>query len=200
MSLPLPGRLLPLAPGTFRALRHRNFRLLWIGQLVSLTGRWMHSVAQGWLVLRVSDSPFYLGLVGFCTYLPFLVFGLVAGVAADRLGRRKALLWTQGIAMALATILTALVWSGQVRVWHVGVLAFGLGTVTAFDIPIRQSFFQELVGRENLQNAIALNSMAFNGARLVGPAIAGIVVAGGASRCAFSSTPSRSSPSLPVSR
>jgi MFS family permease len=178
MSLPLPGRILPLAPHTFRALRHRNFRLLWTGQLVSLTGRWMQSVAQGWLVLRLTDSAFYLGLVGFCTFLPILLFALVAGVAADRLPRRRALLWTQGVAMLLALLLAALTWFDLVRAWHVALIAFGVGITGAFDIPIRQAFLQDLVGRQDLPNAIALNSMAFNGARLVGPAVGGFLLAG----------------------
>lgn len=177
MSIPLPGRILPLGTGTFRALRHRNFRLLWLGQVVSLTGTWMQSVAQGWLVLRLSDSPFQLGLVGFCAFAPVLALTLVGGVAADRLPRRPALLWTQGAALGLAAMLAALTASGAVRVSHVAWIALGLGTVNAFDIPIRQSFLQDLVGREDLPNAIALNSMAFNAARLVGPAIAGLLVA-----------------------
>jgi MFS family permease len=177
MSVPLPGRTLAPARGTFRALRHRDFRLLWAGQLVSLSGTWMQSVAQGWLVLRITDSVFYLGLVGFCSYLPVMLLALVGGVAADRLPRRKALLWTQAAAMALALVLAGLTWFDLVRVWHVALLALGLGTVSAFDIPIRQSFLQELVGRDDLQNAIALNSMAFNSARLAGPSLAGLVVA-----------------------
>jgi MFS family permease len=177
MSFPVPGRILPLAPATFRALRHRNFLLYWLGQLVSLSGSWMQSVAQGWLVLRLSNSPFQLGLVGFFAFVPVLLFTLFGGVAADRVRRRPALFWTQGLAMAQAFTLAALVWSGTVQVWHVALLAFSLGTITAFDIPIRQAFLFELVGRDDLQNAIALNSMAFNGARLVGPAIAGLVLA-----------------------
>ncbi len=176
MSVPLPGRILPLAPGTFRALRNREFRLLWSGQVVSLTGSWMQSVAQGWLVLRLTDSAFYLGLVGFCTFAPVLMLGLAAGVAADRLPRRNSLLWIQGAAMLIALTLGLLTLSGAVRVWQVALLAFAQGTTAAFDIPIRQSFLQDLVGRDDLPNAIALNSMAFNGARLAGPALAGAVL------------------------
>ena len=177
MSIPLPGRVLPLVPRTFRALAHRDFRLLWIGQFVSLTGRWMQSVAQGWLVLRLGNSAFDLGLVGFCNFVPVLLFALVAGVAADRVARRRALYWTQGGAMAVALALAALTTSGTVRVWHVAVLAFAAGTAGAFDIPIRQSLLQDLVGREDLPNAIALNSLAFNGARLIGPALGGLLLA-----------------------
>lgn len=177
MTFPLPGRILPLAPGTFRALRHRDFRLLWIGQLVSLVGTWMQSVAQGWLVLRLSDSVFQLGLVAFFAYLPVLLLSLVGGMAADRVGRRQALVRTNAASMLLAAALAVLTWGDWIRVWHVAVLAFCFGAVTAFDIPIRQSFLQDLVGREDLANAIALNSMAFNSARLVGPAVAGLLVA-----------------------
>jgi MFS family permease len=138
----------------------------------------MQSVAQGWLVLRLSDSPFDLGLVGFCNFVPILLFALVAGVAADHLPRRKALLWTQGAAMVLALVLALITWLDVVRVWHVAVLAFGVGLTGAFDIPIRQSLLQDLVGRDDLPNAIAINSLAFNGARLVGPALGGFVLAG----------------------
>jgi len=137
----------------------------------------MQSVAQGWLVLRLSDSPFDLGLVGFCNFVPILLFALVAGVAADHLPRRKALLWTQGAAMVLALVLALITWLDVVRVWHVAVLAFGVGLTGAFDIPIRQSLLQDLVGRDDLPNAIAINSLAFNGARLVGPALGGFVLA-----------------------
>jgi MFS family permease len=136
----------------------------------------MQTVAQGWLVLRLTDSAFYLGLIGFCTFLPVLLFALPAGVAADHLPRRRALLWTQGASMVLALILAALTWLDCVRVWHVALLAFGVGTAGAFDIPIRQSFLQDLVGRDDLPNAIALNSLAFNGARLLGPAAGGFVL------------------------
>ena len=137
----------------------------------------MQSVAQGWLVFRLSDSPLALGFVGFCTFAPILLFALVAGVAADRVPRRKALIWTQGAAMLLALVLAALTWTDVVRVWHVAVIAFGVGITGAFDIPIRQSLLQDLVGRDDLPNAIALNSLAFNGARLVGPALGGFVLA-----------------------
>jgi len=177
MSFPLPGRFLPLAPRTFRALRHRDFRVLWIGLLVSLTGRWMQSVAQGWLVLRLSDSAFQLGLVGFCQFLPVLLLALPAGVAADRLPRRVTLLWTQAAAMVFALVLAALTWLDVIRVWHVALLAFATGAAGALDIPVRQSLLQDLVGREDLPNAIALNSLAFNSSRMIGPAIGGALLA-----------------------
>lgn len=177
MSFPLPGRILPVGPETFRALRHRDFRLLWIGLLVSLTGRWMQAVAQGWLVLRLSDSPFQLGLVGFCQFLPVLLFALPAGVAADRLPRRVTLLWTQGLSMVFAIALAVLTGLDAIRVWHVAILAFATGAAGALDIPVRQSLLQDLVGRENLPNAIALNSLAFNSSRMIGPAIGGALLA-----------------------
>jgi MFS family permease len=177
MTIPREGRILPLAPGTFRALRHRNFLLYWSGQFVSLIGTWMQSVAQGWLVFRLSNSAFQLGLVGFCAFSPMLVFTLLGGVLADRVDRKRALLWTQSLSMVQAGILTYLTATGSVRVWHVALLALLLGTVNAFDVPIRQSFLFDLVGREDLQNGIALNSMAFNSARLVGPAVAGLILA-----------------------
>jgi MFS family permease len=178
MTIPLPGRTFALPPGTFRALKHRNFVLYWSGQLVSLIGTWMQSVAQGWLVLRLSNSAFQLGLVGFCAFSPMLVFTLLGGILADRVDRKKALLWTQSLSMAQAAMLSYLTATGSVRVWHVALLALFLGTVNAFDVPIRQSLLFDLVGREDLQNGIALNSMAFNSARLVGPAIAGLILAG----------------------
>lgn len=177
MSFPMPGRILPLAPGTFRALAHRNFRLLWIGQLVSLSGSWMQSTAQGWLVLRLTDSAFYLGLVGFCNFLPIMLFALPAGVAADRLRPRAALIGIQSFALLNATALATITGLGIVRPWHIVLFALGNGTVAAFEIPIRQRFLQDLVGRDDLPNAIALNSLAFNGARLIGPSAAGFLVA-----------------------
>jgi len=176
MAFLLPGRILPPLPGTFRALRHRDFRLLWTGQLLSLTGSWMQSAAQGWLVLRLTDSPFFLGLIGFCTFAPGLVFALPAGVVADRFPRRTMLLVLQATALILAAVLTMLTWSGAIQVWHIAILATLSGTVIAFEIPIRQSFLQVLVGREDLPNAIALNSLAFNSARMLGPTLAGFLL------------------------
>ncbi|MEF3275758.1 MAG: MFS transporter [Chloroflexus sp.] len=161
----------------FRALRHRNYRLFFAGQLISLTGTWMQSVAQGWLVLRLSDSPFWLGSVAAANSLPVLLFSLFAGTVADRFPKRRVLLVTQSTAMLLAAILTGLTLSGLVRIEHVLVLALLLGVVNAFDAPARQAFTVEMVGREDLLNAIALNSSIFNGARTVGPAVAGIIVA-----------------------
>lgn len=164
-------------PAMFRALRHRNYRLFFSGQLISLTGTWMQSVAQGWLVLRLSDSPFLLGLVAAANSLPVLLFSLFAGTIADRFPKRRILLITQSTAMVLAAILAALTLSGMVQIGHVLILALLLGVVNAFDAPARQAFTVEMVGREDLLNAIALNSSIFNGARTMGPAVAGMVVA-----------------------
>jgi len=136
----------------------------------------MHSVAQGWLVLRLTDSPLFLGLVGFFSYLPVLLFALPAGVAADRVRRREALLVLQSIGMLLALGLAGLTFSGEVLAWHVVAIAFASGTAGVFEIAIRQSFLQDVVGRDDLPNAIALNSLAFNGARFVGAAVGGVLV------------------------
>ena len=163
-------------PLSFPALTYRNFRLFWFGQLISLTGTWMHSAAQGWLVLKLTDSPFYLGLVGTAGSIPILLFTLAGGVAADRFNKRNIILSMQGILMFLAFTLAFLVTTEIVTIWHVLAIAFLIGTAHAFDIPARQSFFIELVGKKNLLNAIALNSAAFHGARMIGPAIAGAVI------------------------
>ncbi len=144
--------------------------------MISLTGTWMHSAGQGWLVLKLTDSPFYLGLVGSAVSMPILIFTLAGGVVADRFPKRKILLITQTILMFLALTLAVLVSTGIVTVWHVVAIAFFIGTTSAFDIPARQSFLIEMVGKENLMNAIALNSAAFNAARIIGPAIAGVLI------------------------
>jgi len=161
----------------FRALGHRNFRLYWNGQLISLIGTWMQSVAQGWLMHRLTGSAFMLGLLGFMQFLPVLVFSLWAGVVVDRIDKRRLLYATQGLALLQAAVLATVVTAGAVRPWMVLALATGFGIVNAFDLPARQSFLVELVGKEDLSNAIALNSAAFNAARVVGPAIAGVLVA-----------------------
>jgi MFS family permease len=164
-------------PPIFRALRHRNYRLFFIGQLISLTGTWMQSVAQGWLVLRLSNSPAMLGLVAAAASLPVLLLSLPAGALADRVSKRRLLLVSQVVAMALAVVLAWLTLTERIEVWHVVALATMLGVVTAFEGPARQAFTVEMVGREDLLNAIALNSSIFNAARTVGPAVAGVVVA-----------------------
>lgn len=163
-------------PGPLRALNHRNFRLFWFGQFVSLVGTWMQNIAQGWLVLKLTDSAFLLGLLTAAQYLPLLLFSLVAGVAADRFPKRNLLILTQFAMMILALVLGLLTLFEQVRYWHVFILAILLGIANVFDLPTRQSFVIEMVGKEDLMNAIALNSTIFNGARIIGPAVAGILI------------------------
>ena len=160
-----------------RALRHRNFQLFFSGQLISLIGTWMQSVAQSWLVYRLTGSALLLGAVGFASQIPVFLFATLGGITADRFNRRHIVIGTQVASMLLAFILAALTLSHKVQVWHVFVLASFLGVVNAFDIPGRQSFLVDMVGKDDLMNAIALNSSMFNGARVIGPAIAGILVA-----------------------
>ena len=161
-----------------RALRSRNYRLFVAGQSVSLVGTWMQQVAMSWLVYRLTGSAFLLGVVGFTSQIPTFLLAPVAGVLADRWNRRRLLIVTQSFAMLQAALLAAAVLSGIVQVWHIVVLSLFLGVVNAFDIPIRQSFVVEMVShREDLGNAIALNSSMVNGARLIGPSIAGLLVA-----------------------
>ncbi|MGH7700797.1 MAG: MFS transporter, partial [Gemmatimonadales bacterium] len=160
----------------FGALRHRNFRLFFFGQAISLTGTWVQSVAQGWLVLALTDSPFYVGLVSALGSMGVLLFTLYAGVVADRTDKRRAVVVTQALSMVQAFALAGLVWTGAVTVENVMALAALLGVVSAFDIPMRQSFIVDLVGKEDLTSAIALNSSVFNASRVVGPAVAGIVI------------------------
>ena len=163
---------------TVRALQHRNFQLFFGGQLISLVGTWMQSVAQSWLVYRLTGSSTLLGFVGFSSQIPVFLLAPAGGVLADRANRRRILLVTQTASMLLAFALAALTLSGRVRVWHVFALAALLGIVNAADIPTRQAFVVEMVSKEDLMNAIALNSSMFNGARIVGPAVAGVLVAG----------------------
>ena len=158
------------------ALAHRDFRLFFFGQAVSLTGTWMQSVAQGWLVLELTNSPFYVGLVSALGSAGVLLFTLYAGVIADRVDKRRTVLVTQALQMVQAFALAALVWTRTVTVGWVMALAAFLGVVSAFDIPTRQSFVVELVGKDDLMNAIALNSSLFNAARVVGPAVAGVLI------------------------
>lgn len=160
----------------FSALQHRNYRLFWLGQLVSLIGTWMQTVAQTWLVLQLTDSALLLGLVGALQFLPVLLLSLFGGVLADRFPKRNVILVTQTAAMILAFALAILTSTGTVKVWHVMVLAALLGVVNAIDMPTRQSFIVEMVGKRDLPNAIALNSSIFNAARIIGPAIAGLLI------------------------
>ena len=158
------------------ALRHSNFRLFFFGQLISLVGTWMQSLAQGWLILQLTNDPFALGVIAAVQFVPVLVFGLFGGLIADALPKRETIVVTQTSAMLLALALWVLTATHTVEAWHVAVLAFLLGCVNAVDMPARQAFVVEMVGREDVLNAVALNSAAFNTARIVGPAIAGIAI------------------------
>lgn len=164
-------------PNTFRALKHRNFQLFFAGQFVSLTGTWMQSVAQSWLVYQMTGSVVLLGMIGFAGQIPVFLIAPFGGAVADRFDRRKILVITQSCAMLTAFVLAILTLTGNIQVWHLFVLALCFGLANAFDIPTRQAFVSDMVAREDLLNAIALNSSMFNGARIVGPAIAGILVA-----------------------
>ena len=160
------------------ALGYRNYRLFFLGQLVSLIGTWMQTVGQQWLVIdRLTPSPFLLGLVAAAQFLPVLVLSLAAGAMADWVPKRRLVIVTQSTLMVLALILALLTWTGAVRYWHILVLSLLLGTANAFDMPARQAFMVEMVGRDDLMNAIALNSAVFNGARVVGPWVAGKAIA-----------------------
>ncbi len=162
----------------FPAFRFRNYRLFFAGQFVSVTGTWMQTLAQSWLVYDIlGGSAFDLGLVNVCQFAPVLVFGLFGGVVADRFPKRNLLLCTQVASALLAAILTALVVSDAVQLWHVYALALGLGIANAFDMPTRQAFVSEMVDRDTLMNAVALNSALFNAGRIIGPALAGILLA-----------------------
>jgi len=187
-----PATVVPLPPRTlrsrgielrngltrgFEALRIRNYRLYWIGQLVSLTGTWMQTTAQAWLVLKLTSSPFALGLVTTLQFLPIMLLSLFGGAIADRLPKYRLVLAMQAAALIQAAIFGTLVATGTIQLWHVYVLAALLGTISAVDNPTRQAFAIELVDRKTLVNAIALNSMQFNLARILGPALAGIIIA-----------------------
>jgi len=164
-------------PPMFRALRHRNYRLFFSGQIISLVGTWMQSVAQSWLVYRLTGSSLLLGLVGFAGQIPVFILAPLGGLVADRYSRHRIVIFTQSSAMLLAFVLSALTLLEHIQVWQVMVLAALLGVVNAFDIPARQSFIVEMVKSEDMLNAIALNSSMVNGARILGPAIAGVTVA-----------------------
>ena len=159
-----------------RAFRHRNYRLFFSGQLVSLIGTWMQTVAQAWLVLQLTGDPFLLGLVAAMQFLPVMVLGLFGGLIADALPKRRTLIVTQVVQMVLAFVLFGLTATGAVEVWQIMVLALLLGITNAVDMPTRQSFVVEMVGRGDVANAVALNSAVFNTARIVGPAIAGLTI------------------------
>ena len=175
---------MPEFPRAIVALRHRNFRLLWTGQLVSLSGSWMQGVAQSWLVLSLTNSPVWLGFVSAAATLPILLFTLAGGVVADLFDKRKTLVVAQTLLMLQAALLAYLTLSHGAKLWHIMSLAAMLGTISAFEIPTRQAFAVELVGKEDLQNAISINSMVFNITRILGPSAGGVVIAAfGAGGC-----------------
>jgi len=161
----------------FRALKHRNFQLFIGGQLISLIGTWMQSTAQLWLVYKLTNSAALLGLFGFANQIAILVLASVGGYVGDRYNRHVGVIWTQTASMILAFLLAGLTLTHLIQVWHLIAIAFLVGIVNAFDVPIRQAFLVQMVGKEDLPNAIALNSSMFNGARVVGPAIAGFAIA-----------------------
>ncbi len=161
----------------YEVLRNRNYRLFWTGQWVSLIGTWMQSVTQAWLLTRLTESPLALGVLGAASAAPLLLLVLLGGLVADRANRRRLIMWTQSLSLLQALLLAALTLAGVVRPWHIIALAAALGAINAFDIPARQAFVVELVGPTHLPNAIALNSTGFNVARVVGPAIGGLLVA-----------------------
>lgn len=166
-----------MLPQLFRSFHHGQFRIFYLGQLVSITGTWMQTMAQAWLVYRLSNSSLMLGTVAFAGLLPVLLFGLVGGVLADRIARRTLLIAAQLVALFQSLLLALLVITGWVEPWHIVVLAFVLGMVHAVEMPSRHSFLAELVPAQDLPNAIALNSGIFNLARFTGPALAGLIVA-----------------------
>ena len=158
------------------AMRHRNYRLFFVGQGLSLIGTWMMTVAQSWLVLQLTGDPLLLGIVAAVQWMPVLILGLFGGLVADALPKRRTMLATQGFAALLSLTMSILVLTHTVAVWHVLLIAFLLGIRNAVDLPTRQSFSVEMVGREDVGNAVALNSAMFNGARVIGPAVAGITI------------------------
>jgi MFS family permease len=164
-------------PQLLRAFRHRNYKLFFGGQLISLIGTWMQSVAESWLVYRLTGSSAMLGVAAFTSQAPVLLLATIGGAVADRVDRHRIIVITQTISMILPLTLAALTLTGTVRVWHVLTLTACLGVMNAFDIPARQAFIVDMVGHDDLMNAIALNSSMVNGARVVGPAVAGVLVA-----------------------
>ncbi len=170
--------LLALNARTFASLRrHRNYRLFFTGQVISVSGTWMQNIALAWLVVELTHSPLAVGALAFCRFLPFTIFGLVAGVVADRIDNRKLVITTQSVSMTFSAILALLVLTGSQTLWLVYVLAILSGTALVFDAPGRQALTFQMVGREELPNAVALNASLFNASRVVGPAVAGVLIA-----------------------
>lgn len=173
----MTGFSLSAATRVFPALKHRNFRLFWIGQLVSLSGTWMQNIALSWLVLQLTDSPWLLGVNNAIQFLPIMLFSLFAGPLVDRFPKRTMLIFTQSALLTLALILTIVTATGLVQYWMLLLFSLILGLINTIDIPTRQAFIIELVGGADIMNAISLNSMAFNLTRIIGPAIGGLLIA-----------------------
>jgi MFS family permease len=163
-------------PEGLRSLKHRDYRIFWFCQLISLTGTWMQSLAQSWLVLTMTNSPAALGLIGVCQFAPSLVLGIPAGVLIDRVPKRRLLLLTQAAFTMITGLLAVLVVTARVQLWHIYAAALALGIASAVDMPTRQAFVVDLVGRDDLMNGIALNSALFNMTRVIGPALAGLLL------------------------
>ncbi|MBA2298013.1 MAG: MFS transporter, partial [Actinobacteria bacterium] len=177
-ATPLSAALLNLNARTFASLkRHRNYRLFFIGQLVSVIGTWMQNIALAWLVIELTSSPLAVGILAFCRFAPFTVFGLFAGVVADRVENRRLVIATQLCSMVLSAVLTAIVLTGSATLWLVYALATLGGCALVFDAPGRHALTFQLVGREELPNAVALNASLFNASRVVGPSVAGVLIA-----------------------
>jgi MFS family permease len=189
-----PPEVIPLrarqvrVPRTFASLRHRNYQLYFGGQLISVAGTWMQIIAQSWLVYELTHSELTLGIVGFASAIPALIVSPWGGVVVDRMPKRSLLIITQSVAMILAFALALLTYLKVVQVWHIVLLTAVLGVVNSFDGPARQAFVIDLVGHEDLTNAIAMNSMVFNSARVIGPALGGLLLAAWAQRGASSLT------------
>lgn len=169
--------MLNILKRTFSSLKYRNFRLFWIGQAISVIGTWMQTIGQAWLVLKLKNSPFLLGVIGATQYVPIFALSMFAGSLVDRFPKRQLIIFTQTIMMITAFIFWILTVTKVITYWHVLIIAFLLGLATSLDVPARQAFMIHLVGRDSLMNAIALNSTTFNLARLIGPAIAGVLIA-----------------------
>ena len=176
VSTAVPARF-PAPSRRFRAMQHRNFQLFIAGQLISLIGTWMQTTAQLWLVYKLTGSAALLGVFGFASQVPMLFLSSIGGYVGDRYDRHRGVIATQTISMILAFALAGLTLTKLINEWELIVVAFLVGIVNAFDVPIRQAFLVHMVGKEDLPNAIALNSSIFNGARVVGPAIAGLAIA-----------------------
>jgi MFS family permease len=173
----------------FSALKHKNFRYFWIGMWISATGTWMQNIAQPWLAYKLTNSPFLLSLIGALQFTPILLFSLFAGAFIDKFPKKTILIFTQSASLITTLILAILAWTGSIQYWHILIMATVLGFINTLDMPARQSFVIELVAKEDLMNAIALNSAVFNMSRIIGPAVAGIVMGyWGVATCFFANS------------